>query len=1035
MTNKNNIPAISDKDTKATILEKFNKVVELLKEKDAAKLDPAKEVAQKAATSTLEKAAAIVKADIGMQINNMANAVTDALNKALSEINTRAANYKELDDAIKLKAAELDELFKIESSAFALIALINMQEEQRTSFESDMAERKEKANADLQAILADIQERRVTFQAEMSQLKKDIEANRKREDEEYRYNRDRAHKLENDKWEDTKTARKKAFQEELDEMQDGLDAQRDNLNKREESIVAREKAVEGLEAKVAEIPQLIEAAVTKATKDADAASSRSYAFKEMLAKKEAESAKALADAQIKTLQDALATEKARNATLEEKLDNAYAKIESISGKAVDAAGGTAYINRIEGMVKDTKLQAVKLEGLQMERHEVMNIIDNHPTICSIRLNVSSLNELASMKHMIIDTTLRSHREQTNEFSYNSVSSRLSRLEAACLNGDILHRFDSLQAQVVALHVLLNKLDKLLFTVIDQEKTMKIGLTGAGGTGKGTLGALIANYLNIPFIPSHIVPTGLTMGLNKNYKDVEQLDKHLAFQWTIMMGQIYQERAIQLTGFGYVAERTTLDYVPYFLDRNLIDPHYLNAARDWAQETYDGIIYLPVEFEAQDTMENAWKERDRNAQKRTSAIIAKELECINPDRVLTVTGTFLLIYSKKPRRKPGMNHLIHPSASVVIPTVIEEGSGGVSRAFDIYSMLLRQRIIVLNSPVNDHTAGLVIAQLLYLESEDPGSDITLYIQSPGGAITAGLGIYDTMNYIKPDVATICVGLAASMGSFLLAAGAKGKRYALPNSEIMIHQPSGGAQGQCTDIEIAADHIRRTKERMNNLYVEMTGQPIETILRDTDRSVVEITEKGQRKHPGAATAKVDTNNILFIVGGSFEGIEKIINNRQKSGAKNFGFGGDINKDDKTFNDLILNVKVEDLKKFGMLPELLGRLPIICPLQELNEEALLKILTEPKNALVKQFAELMNFDSVTLEFTEDALKAIAKKAIERKTGARALRSILESTLLEHKYKIPDLKNISKVIVTAQCVNDGTEPLYEYEYEQEIA
>ncbi len=169
---------------------------------------------------------------------------------------------------------------------------------------------------------------------------------------------------------------------------------------------------------------------------------------------------------------------------------------------------------------------------------------------------------------------------------------------------------------------------------------------------------------------------------------------------------------------------------------------------------------------------------------------------------------------------------------LVPTVIEETNRG-ERAFDIYSRLLKERIIFLGDEVNDVTAGLVVAQLLFLESEDPTKDISLYINSPGGSISAGMAIYDTMQYIKCDVSTICVGMAASMGAFLLAGGTKGKRYSLPNSEILIHQPLGGAQGQATEIQIAAEHILRIKKRMNNMLSEFTGQDIETINRDTDR----------------------------------------------------------------------------------------------------------------------------------------------------------------------------------------------------------
>lgn len=172
---------------------------------------------------------------------------------------------------------------------------------------------------------------------------------------------------------------------------------------------------------------------------------------------------------------------------------------------------------------------------------------------------------------------------------------------------------------------------------------------------------------------------------------------------------------------------------------------------------------------------------------------------------------------------------------LVPTVVEQTSRG-ERAYDIYSRLLKERIIFLADEVNDTTASLVIAQLLFLESEDPSKDISLYINSPGGSVSAGFGIYDTMNYIKCDVSTICVGMAASMGAFLLAGGTKGKRIALPNSEIMIHQPLGGLPGhnQATDMKIATDNILRTKERLNRILSANTGKSMEEIERDTDRN---------------------------------------------------------------------------------------------------------------------------------------------------------------------------------------------------------
>lgn len=169
---------------------------------------------------------------------------------------------------------------------------------------------------------------------------------------------------------------------------------------------------------------------------------------------------------------------------------------------------------------------------------------------------------------------------------------------------------------------------------------------------------------------------------------------------------------------------------------------------------------------------------------------------------------------------------------LVPYVIEQTNRG-ERSYDIFSRLLNDRIIMLNEDVNNASAGVIVAQLLYLEGQDPEKDISLYINSPGGVITDGFAIYDTMQYIKCDVSTICIGMAASMGSFLLAAGAPGKRFALPNSEIMIHQPSGGAQGQATDINIAANHILSTKKRLNKILAERTGQTYEVIERDTDR----------------------------------------------------------------------------------------------------------------------------------------------------------------------------------------------------------
>ena len=179
---------------------------------------------------------------------------------------------------------------------------------------------------------------------------------------------------------------------------------------------------------------------------------------------------------------------------------------------------------------------------------------------------------------------------------------------------------------------------------------------------------------------------------------------------------------------------------------------------------------------------------------------------------------------------------------LVPMVVQQTNHG-ERSYDIYSRLLNERIIFLADEVNDVTASLVVAQLLYLKSEDPDADISLYINSPGGSVTAGLAIYDTMNFIKCDVSTICVGMAASMGAFLLSSGAKGKRLALPNSEIMIHQPSGGSQGQATDIKIQAEHILKIKDRLNQILAANTGKPIDVIAADTERDNFMTAEEAQ------------------------------------------------------------------------------------------------------------------------------------------------------------------------------------------------
>lgn len=176
--------------------------------------------------------------------------------------------------------------------------------------------------------------------------------------------------------------------------------------------------------------------------------------------------------------------------------------------------------------------------------------------------------------------------------------------------------------------------------------------------------------------------------------------------------------------------------------------------------------------------------------------------------------------------------MHNEKGALVPYIVEQTSRG-ERSYDIYSRLLEDRIIFLSGEIDDAVANTVVAQLIYLEAKDPAKDINLYINSPGGSVSAGLAIYDTMNYVKCDVSTICIGMAASMGAFLLSSGAKGKRFALPNSEIMIHQPLGGAQGQASDIKIAAEHILRTKHKLNSILAENSGKPLEQVEKDTDR----------------------------------------------------------------------------------------------------------------------------------------------------------------------------------------------------------
>lgn len=322
-------------------------------------------------------------------------------------------------------------------------------------------------------------------------------------------------------------------------------------------------------------------------------------------------------------------------------------------------------------------------------------------------------------------------------------------------------------------------------------------------------------------------------------------------------------------------------------------------------------------------------------------------------------------------------------------------------------------------------------LEYKKQESPAVDLeksNILLVGPTGSGKTYL--------IKTIAKMLDVPFAIGDASSLTAAG-----YVGNDVENVIRNLVENANGDIDKAErgiVYIDEIDKLSRKGENPSItrDVGGEGVQqALLKMIEGDIIEVPPKGQRKHPSQDVVKVDTSNILFIVGGSFEGVDKQIQKRQTKDLSSMGFGSAIKStEEKTFNESILDIKAEDLRKFGMLPEFIGRFPIICPLQELDEEALLSILTEPKNALSKQYKELLKIDGVELEFEKDALTEIAKKAIERKTGARSLRSIMEETLLSHMFSLPDRNDVLKMIITKECVSDNAEPVIELKDEIKV-